>query len=249
MNVYLLGTAGARYVVAKQLRASAGTVLEEDGEFLLLDPGPGTIVHLAKHKIPVEKIRNILISHKHLDHSADLNVVVDAITEGTFKKRGRLFIPKEAWDEGILLSYLREALAETIFLAEKEAYQTTKFSFKTTKKLLHSAETYGFIFNLKDGKSLGFIVDTAFFEELISEFQGVNYLIVNVVRYEPKEGVLHLSVQDVRRLLASLRPELTVITHFGMTMLRANPFKVAKDLSSELNLKVVAAYDGLRLTF
>jgi ribonuclease BN (tRNA processing enzyme) len=248
MNVYLLGTAGARYVVAKQLRASAGTVLEEDGEFLLLDPGPGTIVHLAKHKIPVEKIRNILVSHKHLDHSADLNVIVDAITEGTFKKRGRLFIPKEAWDEGALLSYLREALAETIFLAEKEAYQTTKFSFKTTKKLLHSAETYGFIFNLKDGKSLGFLVDTAFFEELISEFQGVNYLIVNVVRYEPKEGVLHLSVQDVRKLLASLRPELTVITHFGMTMLRANPFKVAKDLSSELNLKVVAAYDGLRLT-
>ena len=76
----------------------------------------------------------------------------------------------------------------------------------------------------------------------------MNYLIVNVVRYEPKEGVLHLSVQDVRKLLASLRPELTVITHFGMTMLRANPFKVAKDLSSELNLKVVAAYDGLRLT-
>jgi len=248
MNVYLLGTAGARYVVAKQLRASAGTVLEEDGEFLLIDPGPGTIVHLAKHKIPVEKIRNILVSHKHLDHSADLNVIVDAITEGTLKKRGRLFIPKEAWDEGVLLSYLREALDETIFLAEKEAYQTSKFSFKTTKKLLHSAETYGFIFNLKDGKSLGFLVDTAFFEELISEFQGVNYLIVNVVRYEPKEGVLHLSVQDVRKLLASLRPELTVITHFGMTMLRANPFKVAKDLSAELNLKVVAAYDGLRLT-
>jgi Metal-dependent hydrolases of the beta-lactamase superfamily III len=248
MNVYLLGTAGARYVVAKQLRASAGTVLEEDGEFLLIDPGPGTIVHLAKHKIPVEKIRNILVSHKHLDHSADLNVVVDAITEGTFKKRGRLFIPREAWEEGVLLSYLKEALAETIFLAEKEAYQTTKFSFKTTKKLLHSAETYGFIFNLKDGKSLGFLVDTAFFEDLILEFQGVNYLIVNVVRYEPKEGVLHLSVQDVRKLLASLRPELTVITHFGMTMLRANPFKVAKDLSAELNLKVVAAYDGLRLT-
>ena len=248
MNVYLLGTAGARYVVAKQLRASAGTVLEEDGEFFLIDPGPGTIVHLAKHKIPVEKIRNILISHKHLDHSADLNVIVDAITEGTLKKRGRLFIPKEAWEEGVLLSYLREALDETIFLAEKEAYQTTKFSFKTTRKLLHSAETYGFIFNLKDGKSLGFLSDTAFFEELISEFQGVNYLIVNVVRYEPKEGVLHLSVQDVRKLLASLRPELTVITHFGMTMLRANPFKVAKDLSSELNLKVLAAYDGLRLT-
>ncbi len=249
MNVYLLGTAGARYVVAKQLRASAGIVLEEDGEFLLIDPGPGTIVHLAKHKIPVEKIRNILVSHKHLDHSADLNVIVDAITEGTFKKRGRLFIPKEAWDEGVLLSYLKEALAERIFLAEKEAYQTSKFSFRTTKKLLHSAETYGFIFNLTDGKQLGFLVDTAFFEELISEFQGVNYLIVNVVRYEPKEGVLHLSVQDVRRLLESLRPELTVITHFGMTMLRANPFKVAKELSSELNLKVVAAYDGVRLTF
>jgi len=249
MNVYFLGTAGARYVVAKQLRSSAGTVLEEDGEFLLLDPGPGTLVYLAKHKLPVEKIKSILLSHKHLDHSADLNIIVDAITEGAFKRRGRLFIPKEAWEEGILLPYLKEALAETIFLKEKEVYQTSKFSFITTCRLYHSAETYGFIFSLKNGKRLGFLVDTAFFEELIPEFQGVNYFIVNLVRYDPKEGVLHLSVRDVRKLLEALRPEVAVITHFGMTMLRANPFKVAKELSKELNLRVLTAYDGLKLTF
>ncbi len=248
MKIYILGTAGGRYVVAKQLKASAGTVLEEKNEFLLLDPGPGTLVYLAKHKISVEKIKTVLLSHKHLDHSSDLNILIDAITEGTLKRQGRLFLPREALEEGLLLPYLQKSLEELVLLDEKKSYSSGPFYFSTTRKLFHRAENYGFIFTLENNEKLAFLTDTAYFEELVEDLKDCSYLILNVVRFESKEGVLHLSVKDTKRLLTRLKPKLAILTHFGMTMLKANPFKVAQDLSAELNLKVISAYDGLKLS-
>lgn len=242
-----MGTAGARYVVAKQLRASAGLLLNLKGKYLLFDPGPGTLVHLAKRKLYPEKVRTIIVSHKHLDHSADLNIMVDAITEGASKKRGKVFLTEETLREGLLLDYLRSALEELVILRPKQFYQDEPFLFKTTSLLKHTAENYGFIFEWEE-KKLGILTDTAYFPELFEEFKECSYLIINVVRFEPKEGVWHLSVPEVKKLLKELRPDLTVITHFGMTMLKANPFKVAQSMSSELGLKIISAYDGMRLT-
>jgi ribonuclease BN (tRNA processing enzyme) len=247
-EILFLGTAGARYVVAKQLRASAGLLFRNDRDYLLIDPGPGTLVCLAKYKLYPEKIKSLLVSHKHLDHSADLNILVDAITEGGFKKRGKVFLPEEILLEGLLLPYLKEALKELVILSEKNTYHAESFVFHTTRKLLHSAETFGFIFEVDKNKKLGLITDTAYFDGLLEEFKGVSYLIINTVRYQPKEGVLHLSIPDVKLLLMELQPEITVLTHFGMTMLKANPFRVARELSSELNLKVLSAYDGMKLS-
>jgi ribonuclease BN (tRNA processing enzyme) len=55
-EVLFLGTAEGRFVVARQLRASAGTLIKIEKSYLLLDPGPETLVHLARRTIPLEKI-------------------------------------------------------------------------------------------------------------------------------------------------------------------------------------------------
>lgn len=245
-ELIFLGTAGARYVVAKQLRASAGTLLKIEESFLLLDPGPGTLVYLAKHKIPLEKIKVILVSHQHLDHSSDLNIVIDALTEGGFKKRGILYLTESAFKEPILLSYLQPFLLKIEFLKPKTFYEEPPFKFKTTCKLNHSVENYGFLFFLPENKILGFLSDTGYFEELVEEFKEVQILVINVVREKPLEGVLHLSLAEVRKLLQRIKPEVVILTHFGMTMLKANPFKVAQSLSEEFQIKVISAYDGMK---
>ncbi len=245
-EVLFLGTAGARYVVAKQLRASAGTLLKVENDLLLLDPGPGTLVYLAKYKIPLEKIKVIVLSHQHLDHSSDLNIIVDAITEGGFKKRGILYLPESALKEPVLLSYLHSYLVKIEILKAKTFYEALPFKFKTTCKLNHSVETYGFLFFLPENKVLGFLSDTGYFEELSEEFKEVQILVVNVVREKPLDGVLHLSIPDLKKLLQKMKPETVILTHFGMTMLKANPFKVAQNLSKELKIKIVAAYDGMK---
>lgn len=249
MESLFLGTGGARYVVARQLRASGGILFNSNGTLLLLDPGPGSLVQLAKRKIFPDKISYILVTHKHLDHSADLNILVDAITEGGFKKRGTLFITEEALREGILLNYLKECLKEIVLLKGKNNYSCAGYEFQTTGPLLHNAENYGIIFHLPSGKKLGIISDTAYFEGLAEEFIGCDYLIINLVRLEPKREVLHLSAPDLRILLKVINPQLTVLTHFGMTMLKAGPERVAKNLSEELNQKIISAYDGMKLLF
>ncbi len=246
-EVLFLGTAGGRYVVARQLRASAGTLIKIEKTYLLLDPGPGTLVYLAKRKIPLEKIQTILLSHHHLDHSADLNIIVDAITEGGFKKRGELFLTESALKDPVLLPYLQPFLKKIEILKPHTSYESSFFKFKTTCELKHTAENYGFLFYLPEGKVLGFLTDTAYFEELSNEFAEAHILVINTVRYKPKEGVLHMSIPDVKKLLIKIKPEMVILTHFGMTMLRANPFKVAKELSKELGLKITACYDGMKL--
>jgi ribonuclease BN (tRNA processing enzyme) len=57
----------------------------------------------------------------------------------------------------------------------------------------------------------------------------------------------HLSIEDVKTIMQKSKPTLTVLTHFGMTMVKAKPWEVAKTLEKELGLRVIAASDGLKL--
>jgi phosphoribosyl 1,2-cyclic phosphodiesterase len=58
---------------------------------------------------------------------------------------------------------------------------------------------------------------------------------------------MHLCIDDVREILTRIHPRKAVLTHFGMTMLRAKPWVVAKELSHELGVDVIAASDGMTL--
>jgi phosphoribosyl 1,2-cyclic phosphodiesterase len=70
---------------------------------------------------------------------------------------------------------------------------------------------------------------------------------MNVVLFKPHESgkVMHLSIDDAKEILSRIRPETAILTHFGMTMLRAKPREVAIRLSDELQLEVIAASDGM----
>jgi len=95
--IKFLGTAGARFVVAKQLRYSAGTVIKTKSTAFVFDPGPGTLLRLAKGRptVPIESVNGVILSHIHLDHSTDANVILDSITNGGLKKYGVLLQPKK----------------------------------------------------------------------------------------------------------------------------------------------------------
>ncbi len=107
-TITFLGTAGARFMVSKQLTASGGMWLNLGGTEILLDPGPGCIVQSTKRKLNAEKLSAIVLSHRHLDHSGDTNVMVEAMTGGGFKRHGWLFAPGDALGaEPVIFSYLR----------------------------------------------------------------------------------------------------------------------------------------------
>ena len=250
--VKFLGTAGARFVVAKQLRSSAGTFLRICGKNLLMDPGPGTLVRLAKSrpKIEVTELDAIILTHMHIDHSSDVNVVIDAMTNGGLNRRGTLFATEEclSGDNKVVLKYLRGFLEDIVVLKENSEYRLGDMRFRTSLRHEHPAETYGIKFDV-DGETVSFLVDTGFFPELARGYAGSGILIINTVMLKPHKSprIKHLSVGDVKRLITEIRPKKVILTHFGMTMLRAKPWKVADELKDELGIDVTAASDGMKL--
>ncbi len=240
-----LGTAGARVMVANQILASGGIWLELGGRELLLDPGPGTLVQATKRKLRASKLDAIILSHRHLDHAADVNIMVEAMTEGGLRRKGALFAPGDALDEDpVVLHYLRPYLERIEILEQGKSYSVGDVSFRTPIRHRHPVETYGLIFETPK-HTVCFIIDTRFFEDLSVHYKG-DLLILNVVRLEPGGPFDHLSAPEAGKIIRELKPRAAIITHFGMTMWRAKPWEVAKRLSEETGVRVIAARDGMR---
>lgn len=244
--IKFLGTAGARVVVSKQLRASGGIWLSLNGTNVYLDPGPGALVRCisSKPKLDPSKLDGLILSHRHLDHSADINVMMEAMTEGGFKKRGIVFLPKEAVeDDPVVLKYVRSYVKEIQFLKAGESYKVGNISFSVpVKHIHHGAETYGVKFE-GEKCTISYIADTKFFPELIKHYKG-DIIIINVLRPAPSP-LDHLCMDDAKKLIKGIKPKVAILTHFGMRMLQAKPWVVAQEMGKELKTKVVAASDGM----
>ena len=250
--VKFLGTAGARFVVARQLRYSAGTLVRLAGQSIMVDPGPGTLTRcaLARPRIDAAKLDAIILTHAHIDHSNDVNVLIDAMTQGGLERRGVLFAPAECLEGpgAVVLNYLRAFPQRIVTLKAESQYELGAVRFTTSMRHKHAAETYGLRFHRAAG-DVSFIVDTAFFDGLIDAYKGSQVLIVNVVRHVPHESadVLHLTLEDAERIIREVAPRKAVLTHFGMTMLKAVPRDVAQKASEKLGIEIIAASDGMTL--
>ena len=248
--IKFLGTAGARFVVAKQLRSSAGVYVRIQDTGIIIDPGPGTLVRCAKSKPPIDvtKLDAIILTHAHIDHSNDANILVDAMTGGGLNRKGLLFAPEECihGENAVVLPYVRGFLQDIVILKPHKRYSIGGVSFTTSMRHRHPVETYGIIFDYY-GRRISFMVDTLYVPELIRDYEDSEILVMNVVRSTPHESgqVMHLCIDDVREILTRIRPRKAVLTHFGMTMLRAKPWVVAEKLSHELGVDVIAASDGM----
>ena len=245
--VKFLGTAGARFVVARQLRYSAGTWIELSGTQLLLDPGPGTLLRCRKVRPALDpgKLSGILLSHKHLDHSTDVNIMIEAMAECGRKKRGVLLAPKDALegDDPVVLRYVRSFPERIEVLEEGRTYHVGEVEIQPVRHI-HGVETYGLILNSDEG-CLGFVVDTKFFPQLPQRYRGCDLLVLNVVRKEWSPDIDHLSLPEAIEIIQGVRPKLAVLTHFGMTMLRERPWELAAQISEKIGIPVIAASDGL----
>ncbi|MCK4352856.1 MBL fold metallo-hydrolase [candidate division WOR-3 bacterium] len=246
-GIIFLGTAGARITVFRQIRASGGIWIEFDETKILVDPGPGSLVRCLKSKAKLDptKLDGIILSHRHLDHSADINVVIEAMTQGGFKPRGTIFAPQDALDEDpVILKYIRNYVKKIEILREGGKYNLKNIKLETPIKHIHSAETYGINFRGKN-HTISYIADTRYFDTLANYYKG-DVLIINVVRLKPS-NLDHLCLDDARRIIIENKPKLAILTHFGMTMIKARPWELAQKLSDELGIQVKAASDGMKI--
>jgi phosphoribosyl 1,2-cyclic phosphodiesterase len=228
-------------MVAKQLAASGGLYLEDGNARISLDPGPGAIVQYSKRKVDLTKLDAIVLSHKHLDHSGDVNVMVEAMTDGGFRHRGRLFCPSDALDDDpVVLNYLRKFPQEVVRLEPETTYSVNGLSFITSPRHVHQVETFGFRF----GERLGWVTDSAYYDG-IAEQHRAEVMVIHTVLMECRPELPHLCVADAERIIREAKPRLAILTHYGMTVWRAHPWELAADLTQRLGIEVKAARDGM----
>ncbi len=245
--IKFLGTAGARVVVSKQVRASGGIWISLDGTNLYLDPGPGALVHSLKSrpKLDPATLDAILLSHKHLDHSGDINAMIEAMTEGTFRKKGTVFAPAEALKEKVILEYVRKYPEKIEKIRTGKTYRVKNISFTCPiRHIHHGAETYGFKIKGKR-TTISYIADTKFSSGLIKAYKA-DIIIVNVLRIDPSP-LEHLCLEDFIKLVKGIKPKTAIMTHFGMKMIEAKPWEIASRLSKELKIEIIAAGDGMEI--
>jgi ribonuclease BN (tRNA processing enzyme) len=246
--IKFLGTAGARFVMIKQLRSSGGIWLQFKSTSVLIDPGPGSLVRCnnARPKLDPGTLDGIILTHKHLDHSGDINVIIEAMTEGGFKKKGIVFLPSDALGEnGVILSYLKN-FPNAVTILKEGNFSLKDINFEVPIQNRHACETYGLKFTF--GKTIVSLVsDTKYFDALIPAYKDSTLLILNVVFYERRDEFEHLCLDDAIAIINAIQPKMAICTHFGMSMLKNKPHLMEKRLQKEVNANIQFAYDGFSL--
>lgn len=233
-------------MVIRQLAASGGIWLSLSGTEILLDPGPGCIVQSTKRKLNAEKLDAIIVSHRHLDHAADVNVMIEAMTNGGFNRHGRLFAPADALEtEPIIFSYLRNYIGDIVTLEAETSYMIGSVELTTSVRHEHPVETYGMVFR-SGGHSLGYLADTNYFDGLEKGYGDCEVLIINVVLTQPRPPIAHLSISDTERIIGNTKPRVAILSHFGLHVWEEKPWKIAEEIARRTGVNVIAARDGMK---
>ena len=251
-SILFLGSGGARFVVARQLRASGGMWMRFGATQIHVDPGPGALVRALSHVPPCNprELDAIVLSHKHLDHSGDVNVIIEAMTSGGFRRRGAVLAPSDAFDDGpVVLPYVRRFVDRIEMLEPNSGpYRIGDVELVTSMRHIHAVQTQGLHFS-HGGIRVAYVPCGKYFEGLAADYarHRPDVLVTNVLRYRDDLNVDHLTWPDACRIVAEVRPKVAVFQHFGTKMLEADPPKLARQIEDELGLRAIAAYDGMLL--
>ena len=244
--IKFIGTAGARFVTISQARASGGIWISFEGTNILIDPGPGSLVRCLQCNPPLDPgvLDAIILTHKHIDHANDINIMIEAMTHGGSKKRGIVFLPGDMLNgNSIFLEYAKALPEKIVVLNAKEEYTVGSVRFTTPIRHIHSVETYGLKFHLNH-RIVSFISDTKYTPEIADEYKG-DVVIINTVFIEPLDSVHHLSLRDAAAIIERLRPRQAILTHFGRDILREGPEALSQKLERQCGIPVIAASDGM----
>ena len=239
VKLTFMGTAGARFMVAKQVAASGGLFLEDDDTRISLDPGPGAIVQYAKRKVDLTTLDAIVLSHRHLDHSRRRQ------RDDRGDDRRRLRTPRPLVLSGgrarrrpsgarVRAAGFRE---EIVRLEPETSYAVNDLAFTTSAAPRAPGRDLGFRF----GDQLGWVTDSALLRRHRRAAQGRRDGDPHRPAMQCRTGLPHLCLDDAERIIRDAKPRLAFLTHYGMTVWRAHPREVAADLTQRTGIEVKAA--------
>jgi phosphoribosyl 1,2-cyclic phosphodiesterase len=246
----LLGTGGGRFATVTQERATGGIYLE-DGVSLHIDPGPGSLVMMRRAKLDPMRTDGILISHCHPDHYTDAEVLLEAMTNGTHTKRGYLAASKSVL-EGTgtigpaISAYHQGAVDEVRMLVPGDEMEIGHIKVLATPADHSDPTTVGFRITTTNG-DVGYVPDTFLHDDVIEANKGVRVLVVPLTRPLRARIDHHLCTEDAAVLIEGVQPEVAVLNHLGLKILREDPNMQAEWITKKSGVPTVLGEDLMRI--
>jgi len=257
-ELVILGSGGGRHHIRTQYRATGGILYKFNGTQAHIDPGPGAIVRINQYKEDPTKTELFIVTHMHIDHFNDLCAIIEASREQlhdrnyNYFKKGTLITTEEVLT--FIPKYHQSMLKMIIPFTPGDKADFKGVEIRGTKTIHSKVKGFGVIFKLED-YAIGFTSDTKVFDGFSKQFNGVDVLVLNLLRPDSIQCRRHVCTDEVIPYLNKITPPLKglLITHFGSYM--DSPFspknyipsQIAK-LREETNIKtIIAAEDGSKL--
>jgi len=250
VELIFLGCGGGRYQTIDQHFKTGGFRLHGQVK-LHIDPGPGALLLTHQHGLNPLDLDCIVVTHCHPDHYTDAEVLIEAMTQHTTKKRGVLIgspsvLRGRARFGPAISKYHQSKVAEIVTFQPGATYELSDIKLEATPTQHSEPTTFGLKLHSQAG-IIGYTNDTQHFDGLAGSFKGARVLIANVTRPLGMRIRWHLCSDDFISILKEVKPELAVMVHMGMLFLRHGPEQEAARIKAETGVETLPGYAGLRI--
>lgn len=250
VELVLLGSGGGRFQMVGQYFKTGGFRIHA-GVKVHVDPGPGALLLTHQYGLNPLDLGGIIVTHCHPDHYTDTEVLIEAMTKHSTKKRGVLICSRSViegvGDYGPAVSRYHQRKPEKVIIMEPgDKFQLEDLEIESVVAKHSDPTTFGIIFHTDSG-TIGYTSDTQYFEEMTKYYEGMRILIANVTRPLSMRIPWHLCSEDLIKILAAAKPELAVMIHMGMLFLEHEPAREATRIKTATGVETIPGQAGLRI--
>lgn len=259
INVIVLGSGS---IIPTSNRFATSIYIDAAAHKFLLDCGPGTIEKLRHANLNPWKINHILLTHFHLDHSADLlpfiklraydeegNIAVAPPILRIYGPQGLTSFIEHVIDKNKYYRYLKDIMNYHRYVQLYDMNEDIIIEYEglkiSCKKVKHES---GIMYRLdiKD-KVIVFSGDTAFYPDVASLANNADLLIHECSC--PKTSMIgqHSSEEDLSKIISLARPRKVIVTHLYPTWSGLEEDLVRK-VSDKYKCRIYVARDMLEIT-
>jgi len=241
MEITILGSGG--YIPNKN-QVSTGYLIENNGKYILLDCGAGTLWRMIQLNFKWQKINEILISHTHSDHINDLFAII--FSQLNRKKTLRILGPKNIKEvEKFIYQQMTNQCKPPKFVFSNITDKRIKIGGLKIKNLAvkHSLQIPELAYKISTGKKtvvfssdLGPLIDK---KSLIRFIKGTDILIGDAKG--EKEG--HLSLKELSKIAAKAHVKKLILSHQDIRYKK----EMLRDCKKYFFGKIIAAKDLMKV--
>jgi ribonuclease BN (tRNA processing enzyme) len=239
MRLKVLGTGTA---VPSLKRGSSACVVHAAGCTILIDAGPATVRRLLEFGYSVDDVDILLVTHFHVDHSADISTFLFACNYGVVPRVKPLTViggqGMHKFYRGLQAIY--PWLAPRFYRLEVKSMPSGSLDVGglliETKRMNHNRESIGV--RIDDGKSVVITGDTDYSRNLVGLARHADVLVAECAFPERKvKG--HMNLETLDRVVREAKPQRVLLTHL---------YPEWDDFGGVLHAPYLLAEDGLEIS-